>query len=159
MAAATLGAAAPDDEHGIAWFDAPPPQEVAGVGDDTRQLRRRLMRSEARCVHVDRVAAWLSDAGFDVEQPVPPSAVGGAVEVREGRARARVVVTWAWVPGSDHRSWLASTAAVHRRGRRGAAAAALAVTLRPHLHAALEADPDVARVRWLTDDEARATEL
>jgi hypothetical protein len=159
VTAPARGAAAPDDLHVHAWFDAPPPREVAGSGDDVQVLRRRLLRSEARCVHVDRVAVRLSDAGFDVERPVPPNAVGGAVEVREDRARARVGVTWVWVPGTDHRSWLAWTAPVHRRGRRGTVAHHLAAALRPHLHAALDADPDVAWVRWLTEDEARATEL
>lgn len=161
MTPPTIGATEPDDEHVHAWFDAPPPAEVAGTDDDVRALRRRLLRSEAGCAHVDRVAVQLRNAGFGVDQPVAPNAVGGFLEVREGRARARarVAVTWAWVPGTDQRTWLAWSTPVHRRGRRGEVAAALARTVRPHLHAALVEDPEVAWVRWLTEAEAEATDL
>lgn len=86
--------------------------------------------------------------------------VGGHVEVRDGRRRVRVLLTWTFVPARGHRSWLLAASPVHRRRRACAAEdRRLVAELLPHLEAALASASEVTAWRWLSEDEARATEL
>lgn len=80
----------------------------------------------------------------------------GRFPVRDGRRAARVLLVWLPIDCF----WVLSISPLREhRKRRREQDLRLAFDLVPHLDEILAARPDVSRVVWMTDDEAKAHPL